>query len=142
MKNKQTEVDRSAIMRSVRSKDTEPEMAVRRFVHRLGYRFRLHNKSLPGTPDLVFPRLRKVVFVHGCFWHGHGCARGSRIPKSNREYWIAKIARNRERDQLNLTKLETQGWEVCIVWECQIRNLQAQEELIAFLGAFGRRDER
>ena len=129
-------------MRSVRSKDTEPEMAVRRFVHRLGYRFRLHNKSLPGTPDLVFTRLRKIIFVHGCFWHGHGCARGNRMPKSNRDYWNAKITRNRERDQLNLTKLEALGWEAWIVWECQINSLQVQGALVAFLESFGRRDGR
>jgi DNA mismatch endonuclease, patch repair protein len=138
MKNKQIEIDRSAIMRSVRSRDTKPEMEVRRFVHGLGYRFRLHRKSLPGTPDLVFPRLRKVVFVHGCFWHGHGCARGNRMPKSNRDYWVAKIGRNRERDQLNRALLEAQGWEVCIAWECQIKSLQAQGELIAFLESLDR----
>jgi DNA mismatch endonuclease (patch repair protein) len=138
MKNKQTEINRSAIMRSVKSRDTKPEMAVRRFVHRLGYRFRLHRKSLPGSPDLVFPRLRKVVFVHGCFWHGHACARGNRMPKNNRDYWIAKITGNRERDERNRAQLEAQGWEVCIAWECQIKSLQAQGELTAFLGSIGR----
>jgi DNA mismatch endonuclease, patch repair protein len=135
---KRTEVNRSAIMRSVKSRDTKPEMAVRRFVHHLGYRFRLHRKSLPGTPDLVFPRLRKVVFVHGCFWHGHTCARGDRIPKNNRDYWTAKIAWNRERDQLNRTLLQAQGWEVYVSWECQIKSLQAKEELKAFLESFDR----
>jgi DNA mismatch endonuclease (patch repair protein) len=123
-------------MRSVKSRDTKPEMEVRRFVHGLGYRFRLHRKSLPGKPDLVFPRLRKVVFVHGCFWHGHTCARGDRIPKSNTDYWIAKIAGNRERDRLNRIRLEAQGWEVCTVWECQVKSVQVQGRLIAFLEAF------
>lgn len=126
---------RSAIMRSVKSKDTKPEMAVRRFVHSLGYRFRLHRKSLPGNPDLVFPRLRKVVFVNGCFWHGHNCARGSRVPKNNRDYWIAKIARNRERDKLNRKLLLAEGWGIYIAWECQINNVRAEEKLKAFLAA-------
>lgn len=129
--------DRSAIMRSVKSANTKPEMLVRRIVHRLGYRFRLHYKSLPGTPDLVFPRLRKVVFVHGCFWHGHSCARGARTPKSNRNYWVAKIARNRVRDQLNAALLIAQGWEVYIAWECRISGLEFEDELRAFLASTG-----
>jgi DNA mismatch endonuclease (patch repair protein) len=120
-------------MRSVKSTDTKPEMAVRRFVYHLGYRYRLHQKSLPGKPDLVFPRLRKIIFVHGCFWHGHTCARGSRIPKSNRDYWVAKIARNRERDRLSQKLLRTQGWEVYIAWECQLTTPEGEEELKAFL---------
>lgn len=135
MKTKKTDIARSAIMRSVKSKDTKPEMAVRRFVHGLGYRFRLHRKSLPGNPDLVFPRLRKVVFVNGCFWHGHDCARGARIPKNNRDYWIAKIARNRERDKLNRKLLFAEGWGVFIAWECQINSVRAEEKLKAFLAA-------
>jgi len=130
---KKPENSRSAIMRSVKSTDTGPEMAIRRLVHRLGYRFRLHRKSLPGTPDLVFPRLRKVVFVHGCFWHGHKCARGNRIPKSNRDYWIAKIARNRERDEINRALLGSQGWGVLIIWECQIKGIDLEDELRSFL---------
>jgi DNA mismatch endonuclease (patch repair protein) len=136
MKTKKTEMTRSAIMRSVKSRDTEPEMAVRRFVHRLGYRFRLHRKDLPGTPDLVFSRLKKVIFVNGCFWHGHTCARGNRMPKSNRDYWTSKIARNRGRDQLNRSLLQEQGWEVFIAWECRIKSLQAKAELKAFLESF------
>jgi len=130
---KKPENSRSAIMRSVKSTDTGPEMAIRRLVHRLEYRFRLHRKSLPGTPDLVFPRLRKVVFVHGCFWHGHKCARGNRIPKSNRDYWIAKIARNRERDEINRALLGSQGWGVLIIWECQIKGIDLEDELRSFL---------
>ena len=127
------EIDRSAVMRSVKSTDTKPEMAVRSFVHRMGFRFRLHQKCLPGTPDLVFPRLRKVVFVHGCFWHGHSCARGDRVPRSNRKYWVAKISRNRERDQLNLSMLEAEGWEVYIAWECKIGDAEFGKELRSFL---------
>jgi DNA mismatch endonuclease (patch repair protein) len=136
MKIKKNEMIRSDIMRSVKSRDTKPEMVVRRFIHSLGYRFRLHRKSLPGSPDLVFPRLKKVVFVHGCFWHGHKCARGDRTPKNNREYWISKIAKNRERDQLNRNLLQKQGWGVFIAWECQIKSPQVKEELKAFLESF------
>ena len=128
-------------MRLVKSTDTKPEMAVRRLVHRLGYRFRLHRKSLPGTPDLVFPRLRKVVLIHGCFWHGHNCARGDRTPKTNRDYWVAKIARNRERDQLNQTLLVNQGWEVYVAWECRIKCPELEEELKAFLASHSDADQ-
>jgi DNA mismatch endonuclease (patch repair protein) len=135
MMNKKTEADRSAIMRSVKSADTKPEMAVRSLVHRLGYRFRLHRKSLPGTPDLVFPRLKKAIFVHGCFWHGHSCTRGNRIPKNNRDYWVRKIERNRERDLLNRALLDAQGWGVYIAWECRIKGSELGEELREFLGA-------
>ena len=120
-------------MRSVRSKDTGPEMFVRRVLHSLGFRYRLHRKDLPGTPDMVFPRLRKAVFVHGCFWHGHNCQRGSRTPRTNRDYWTAKIAKNRSRDQANRALLEAKGWGVYVVWECQIKNTQAFEKLKAFL---------
>jgi DNA mismatch endonuclease (patch repair protein) len=120
-------------MRAVKSTNTKPEMAVRRYVHRLGFRFRLHRKSLPGTPDLVFPRLNKVVFVHGCFWHGHRCKRGDRTPSANREYWVEKIGRNRKRDKQNRALLKSQGWDVYIAWECRIGTAQAQEDLKAFL---------
>lgn len=133
MTTKRIEVDRSAIMRSVKSVDTKPEMAVRRLAHRMGYRFRLHCKSLPGTPDLVFPRLRKVVFVHGCFWHGHSCARGDRTPKNNRDYWVAKIARNRKRDRRSRALLRAQGWEVFIAWECRVKRAPFEDALKAFL---------
>lgn len=135
MMTRKTQADRSAIMRSVKSVDTKPEVAVRRLAHRLGYRFRLHSKSLPGTPDLVFPRLRKVVFVHGCFWHGHNCVRGARTPKNNRDYWIAKIARNRERDQRNQALLQEEGWEVFNAWECRIGKAQFEDELEDFLAS-------
>lgn len=118
---KKTEVDRSAVMRSVKSANTEPELVVRRLVHRLGYRFRLHCKYLPGTPDLVFPRLRKVVFVHGCFWHGHNCARGSRVPVHNHEYWVKKIEGNRQRDRKVAWFLRKLGWGRKVVWECSLK---------------------
>ena len=109
-------------MRQVKDRDTTPEMMVRRELHRLGYRYRLHRKDLPGKPDLVFPGRRKVIFVHGCFWHGHDCARGARVPKTNREYWTKKIARNVERDRLNLERLHALGWDSMVVWECELKD--------------------
>ena len=125
---------RSRIMAQVKSKGMKPEMQVRRLLHRLGYRYRLHRKDLPGRPDLVFPSRRKVVFVNGCFWHKHsGCPR-VRIPATNREYWLAKLERNHTRDKRNVALLEESGWAVMTVWECQLRDLQdTTEQLVAFL---------
>ena len=119
---KETREARSRIMRAVKSRDTAPEMIVRRLAHRMGYRFRVCRKDLPGCPDIVFPRLQKVVFVHGCFWHGHDCARGARVPKGNRTYWLKKVAGNRARDAKNLEKLAAEGWKALIVWECATRD--------------------
>jgi DNA mismatch endonuclease (patch repair protein) len=113
---------RRRTMQAVKSKDTAPELTVRSLAHRMGYRFRLHRKDLPGNPDIVFPRLRKLIFVNGCFWHGHDCARGARVPKGNRDYWSKKIARNRARDQKNLEQLTAAGWTSLVVWECNMRN--------------------
>jgi len=113
---------RSWIMSQVRSQDTSPEIKVRSITHRLGYRFRLHRKDLPGKPDLVFPSCKKVIFVHGCFWHGHGCSRGGRIPKTNTKYWIDKISKNVERDQKNKVALKSLGWEILIIWECDLKD--------------------
>jgi DNA mismatch endonuclease (patch repair protein) len=110
---------------AVKSKDTAPELTVRRLAHGLGYRFRLHHKDLPGRPDLVFPRLHKVLFVHGCFWHGHDCAHGARVPVQNRDYWTKKVARNRERDQAALAALVASDWRVEIVWECELKDENA-----------------
>lgn len=112
---------RSARMARIGAKNTVPELAVRRVAHALGYRFRLHRKDLPGRPDLVFPRHRKVVFVHGCFWHGHDCGKG-RLPKSNVAFWENKISRNRERDARVVTDLEQGGWSVLILWQCQTKD--------------------
>ena len=114
-----TKAERSRIMAAVKSKDTAPELIVRRLVHSMGYRYRLHDKSLPGKPDLVFPRLRKVINVSGCFWHMHGCAR-CRVPSSHRRYWIAKMRRNAARDKRVRRSLRLAGWEVLVVWECQL----------------------
>lgn len=110
---------RSRIMRLVRSKDTKPELAVRKLAHALGYRFRLHRKDLPGTPDLVFAGRGKIIFVHGCFWHQHSCRRGGRKPATRREYWLAKLNRNVARDKAAVRRLRKLGWSVMIVWECQ-----------------------
>jgi len=114
---------RSWIMSRVREKNTSPELKVRSLVHRLGYRFRLHRKDLPGKPDLVFPSREKIIFVHGCFWHGHDCARGNRVPKTNTKYWIEKIKRNVERDFKQHTDLKAMGWNIYVIWECEINNL-------------------
>ncbi|WP_223564814.1 very short patch repair endonuclease [Agrobacterium tumefaciens] len=116
-----TEPARSAIMRAVKSKDTTPEMIVRRLAHSLGFRYRLHCRDLPGNPDLVFHSRHKVIFVNGCFWHGHNCARGSRQPKTNSDYWQTKIGRNVERDAINQVTLRAAGWQVLTVWECETK---------------------
>ncbi|WP_415714434.1 very short patch repair endonuclease [Roseibium sp.] len=130
--------DRSRIMRSIKGKDTKPELKVRRLVHALGYRYRLHRRDLPGQPDIVFGAKRKLVFVHGCFWHGHSCKRGSRKPKTNLEYWSSKIQKNMTRDKSNLRDLQKQGWEVLIVWECELNHATLEDRLVTFLGPTGR----
>ena len=114
---------RSAVMRAVKSKDTKPELRLRKALHRLGYRYRLNVKDLPGKPDLVFPKYRVALFVHGCFWHGHECKRGRRKPKTNADYWREKIQRNRVRDRQNAQALEALGWRVITVWECDLAAL-------------------
>ena len=124
---KEAAEDRSRIMRAVKSRDTSPELTVRKLLHAMGYRFRVHRKDLPGKPDIVLPGRQKVLFVHGCFWHGHNCSRGDRVPRANREYWISKIARNRERDAAAKAALEKNAWKVGIVWECEIKNLGCVE---------------
>jgi DNA mismatch endonuclease (patch repair protein) len=111
-------MDRSANMRAIRSKGMRPELKVRSIVHRLGYRFRLHRDDLPGKPDLVFASRRKVIFVHGCFWHSHGC-RISHTPKSNADYWGPKLERNVLRDQRNIQALRAAGWSSFVIWECE-----------------------
>ncbi|MES0057289.1 very short patch repair endonuclease [Mesorhizobium sp. M0078] len=126
--------DRSRQMALIRSTNTKPEMIVRRLAHRLGHRFRLHRKDLPGKPDLVFPRHRAVVFVNGCWWHGHGCRRGARMPKTNSEYWSTKIAGNVARDAASVGALEASGWRVLVVWECQLRDGDLPQRLREFLG--------
>lgn len=115
-------------MRAVKSKNTGAEMVVRRLAHSLGYRYRLHRRDLPGVPDLVFPSRRAVIFVHGCFWHQHDCARGARTPKSRTTYWEAKLRRNRERDERHQRQLQGMRWSVLVVWECELRDHSVLEE--------------
>jgi DNA mismatch endonuclease (patch repair protein) len=124
---------RSAIMRAVKSRDTAPELAVRASVWALGYarRYRLNGAKLPGKPDLVFGSLRKAVFVHGCFWHGHRCKRGARQPKDNAAYWRTKIARNAARDRASLKALKDAGWSTLVIWECETRNTAAMSAKLA-----------
>lgn len=115
-----TREKRSSIMRQVKGADTKPELRVRRWLHARGFRFRLHRQDLPGKPDIVLPGRGTVVFVHGCFWHGHrGCKR-SALPASNHEYWKAKIGRNMVRDRRNAAKLRRLGWRVLTIWECEV----------------------
>lgn len=113
---------RRYLMQQVRSKDTKPERTVRSLLHSLGYRFRLHRKDLPGTPDIVFPSRRVALFVHGCFWHGHGCRIGQ-LPKSRLDYWRPKIEANRARDHRKETSLAENGWRVVVVWQCELRDI-------------------
>ena len=124
---------RSAVMRSVKGRDTSPELKVRRALTSLGARYRLHRKDLPGRPDIVMPGRRLALFVHGCFWHGHDCARGARVPKQNRDYWLAKVARNRARDAENRTALEAAGWRVEALWECELKDAGALAARLAGL---------
>jgi DNA mismatch endonuclease (patch repair protein) len=125
---------RSRIMRAVKSCDTRPELALRSLAHRMGYRFRLHRKDLPGKPDMVFPAKRKAIFMHGCFWHCHDCGRGARIPVQNRDYWDAKLTRNRERDESSMKALAALGWEAIVFWECELQvPKQVAKKLRSFL---------
>lgn len=113
---------RRRIMQAVKSKDTTPELLVRRLLHRLRYRFRLHRKDLPGRPDIVLPKYRKVILVHGCFWHSHGCAKGQ-PPKSRQDYWLPKLEANVNRDRDKTAQLEQLGWSVLIVWQCETKDV-------------------
>lgn len=122
--------ERSRVMRAVKGKNTTPEMAVRRVLHRLGYRFRLHDKRLEGRPDIVLRRYRTVIFVHGCFWHRHeGCAR-TRMPKTKLDFWTTKFETNVARDKRNLEALRLAGWKVFVVWECETKNIELLEHIL------------
>lgn len=130
-----TREQRSRNMSAIRGKDTKPEMIVRRIAHRLGFRFRLHRRDLPGVPDLVFPKLNRIINVHGCYWHLHTCRWGCVTPETNAEFWQAKRLGNVARDKCNLVKLRNDGWKVLIVWECETKNEQQLTTRIArFLG--------
>lgn len=120
-------------MASIGKKDTTPELVVRKALHRLRYRYRIHRKDLPGTPDIAFPSRRKVIFVHGCFWHAHGCKIG-RPPRSNISFWKPKLDRNKKRDQKKELALKEAGWDVMTVWECETRDMESlAPKLVAFL---------
>lgn len=127
----ETPEQRSRIMRAVGSRDTSPELAVRRLLRILGLTgYRLHRKELPGEPDISFIGRKKAIFVHGCFWHGHDCPRGNRVPTTNVTYWRNKIERNRHRDHEHLEKLTQLGWSVLIVWECSLRDTDELRDLL------------
>lgn len=119
-----TSEKRSEIMSCVHGKDTSPEKIVRSLLYSMGFRFRLHRQDLPGCPDIVLPSRRKAIFIHGCFWHGHNCARGRRVPKTNRKYWETKIERNRKRDEKCRIELSAEGWNVLTIWECELKYLE------------------
>jgi len=125
-----TPIRRSENMRRIRSCDTKPELIVRSMVHRLGFRFRLHRKDLPGKPDIVFVSARKIILVHGCFWHLHERCADGRIPKSQVEYWRPKLLRNVQRDERARLRLRKLGWKVLVVWECQVRDLERLTEKV------------
>lgn len=125
----ETPEQRSRTMRAVRSRDTKPELTVRRFLHAARLRYILHDRRLPGSPDLVFPKYRTVVFVHGCFWHQHANCHAASHPRSNTEYWSRKLTGNVERDARNRTSLEASGWRVLVIWECEIRERDALDHL-------------
>jgi len=122
-----TREQRSRVMARVKSTNTTPELKVRKVLTRLGARYRLHRKDLPGHPDIVLPGRKLAIFVHGCFWHGHDCARGARVPQQNREYWLSKVGRNKARDATNAEALSAAGWRVETVWECEIKDAAALE---------------
>jgi DNA mismatch endonuclease, patch repair protein len=130
-------------MSRIRAKDTKPEMLVRRGIHGLGYRYRLHDRTLPGCPDLVFPRYSAVVFVHGCFWHGHKCHL-AKLPESQREFWLNKLSRNMERDKKALSALSVEGWRVLTVWECALRGKRKKrfEQVLGSIGRFLEGDQK
>lgn len=139
IKEKRPAMTRSQVMARVKSKNTRPELLVRKLAHGAGYRYRLHVRALPGSPDLVFGPRRKTIFVHGCFWHGHACRLGDRPPKSRQEFWGPKIARNVERDAESLSRLSALGWESLVIWECELADLDAVgARITGFLGPISR----
>ena len=137
MTDRFTRQQRSEIMARIKGRDTAPERVVRSLLHGMGYRFRLHVRELPGRPDIVLPRHRKVILVHGCFWHGHNCRRGAR-PRSNSNFWNRKIDGNIERDKRDRKGLHSLSWKVLVVWECQIRDEEAlRGRLLKFMAGNG-----
>lgn len=137
MADTRSTAQRRKIMQAVKSKDTGPEMKVRRVLTDLGYRYRLHRKDLPGRPDVALIGRRKAIFVHGCFWHGHECQKG-RAPKSRLDYWGPKLAANRDRDERKAQELRDIGWSVLTIWQCETADPALSDRLINFLGKAGR----
>jgi DNA mismatch endonuclease (patch repair protein) len=134
MTDTRTREQRRLIMQSVGTKNTGPEWEIRRLLFGLGYRYRLHDKRLPGRPDIVFPGRKKVIFVHGCYWHGHGCSKGHPL-KSRLEYWGPKLAANRDRDATQVHKIEELGWSVLTLWQCELKDSEAvKAAVLSFLG--------
>lgn len=140
MTDRMSAEQRSSLMARIRGRDTTPEVAVRRLAHNLGYRFRLHRRDLPGTPDLMFPRLKKAVLVHGCFWHHHQDpeCRNAVLPKTRQEWWRAKLSANVARDARNMERLSAEGWTILVLWECEVRSGAFESKLAEFLGASDR----
>jgi DNA mismatch endonuclease (patch repair protein) len=131
-----TPEQRQRCMASISGKNTKPELIVRKLLYSLGYRYRLHYSSLPGKPDLVFPGKRKIIFIHGCFWHRHDCKKGNSTPIKNSDFWQKKLADIAIRDNRNISELKKLGWEVLVIWECQIKNLRSLvENLHSYLRA-------
>ena len=118
---------RSALMKRVKQKHTAPELTARKELHKRGLRYNFGDRRLPGSPDMSFPRHRAALFVHGCFWHGHDCVRGARVPKDNRDYWVGKVERNRARDERSREALTSLGWRVETIWECHLKDAAALE---------------
>jgi DNA mismatch endonuclease, patch repair protein len=126
--------DRSRNMAKIKGRDTQPERIVRSLLHRIGYRFRLHSKKLKGRPDIVLPKHKKLILVHGCFWHSHDCVRGLSTPKTNSQFWIQKRSGNVERDKKLLLVYATEGWSPLVIWECETRDTESLEKkLLTFL---------
>lgn len=125
---------RSRCMAAIKGKNTKPEMMVRRYLHALGLRYSLHSRRLPGRPDIVMRRLKTVIFVNGCFWHGHEGCPSFKPPRSRQEYWTEKIGRNRERDKENIARLQAMGWRVIVVWECELRGAERRLSTLYALG--------
>lgn len=133
MADKFSEKKRSEIMAKIKGKDTKPEILVRKYLFSKGFRFRKNRQDLPGKPDIVLPKYRTVIFVHGCFWHGHPHCKKAALPESRKDFWEAKIATNIARDNLNVKKLENLQWNVIIIWQCQISNNNKREEIFPLL---------
>lgn len=136
-----TPVQRHRNMAAIHSFSTKPELKLRRALWHQGFRYRINDKNLPGRPDLVLPKFRTAIFVHGCFWHGHKDCKYYTVPKTNTEFWKAKVARNQERDQEVWRKLEAKGWSVIIVWECELKKAKLEETIERVVGAIVRNGE-